>query len=200
MSKKDIDFWDEVWRKYPETEIVYGTEKGKKRLQFYANLLPQKNGLLLDVGCGDGKMKPYVKNYVGLEPSKNALRNFKAVRVCAIAEHLPFKDETFNHVLACEVIEHIVERNIVLREVYRILKPKGEFIMSSPYGKEPYHISQSTPCTGHGVRDTTYIDGRFNVEYLTWLLTKNGFNITSITLLEMNNVPNNIFVTGEKQQ
>ena len=197
---KDIAFWEEVWEKYPETEIVYGTEKGKKRLQFYANLLPRRKGLLLDLGCGDGKMKPYIFHYVGLDSSKIALRNFKGDRVCAIAEYVPFKDETFDHVLVCEVLEHITERDVVLREIYRILKRNGELIFSSPYGKEPYHMSQSTPCMGHGVRNTTYMDGRFDREYVTWLMTKNGFNITSITVLEMNNIPNNIFVTGEKQQ
>lgn len=47
----------------------------------------------------------------------------------------PFSDEYFDLVLASDVIEHIKENEIFLREISRVLKPDGEFYVTTPnYG------------------------------------------------------------------
>ena len=47
-------------------------------------------------------------------------------------EPLPYGDATFDVVTATEVIEHLEDFREVLREIYRVLKPGGVCILSTP--------------------------------------------------------------------
>jgi ubiquinone/menaquinone biosynthesis C-methylase UbiE len=199
MSKENFEFWREVWKKYPETEIVYATEKGRMREEFYAKLLPERKGLMLDLGCGDGHLRPYIKNYVGLDVSSDALAKVEGDVVLGSAEELPFRDESYDHVLMCEVFEHIVDRAKCLREVHRILKPEGELILSCPYGQHPSHESSSEPLKAYGLPEFSYKNGRFTENYLSTLLTMFNFKVTFLTVLSVKSIPNNIFIIGERQ-
>lgn len=199
-SKDNVNFWKEVWKKYPETEIVYSTEKGKIRENFYANLLPSKEGLLLDLGCGDGKMRPYIKHFVGLDVSGEALSKIEGDVVIGTAEALPFRDECFNHVLMCEVFEHIVDRAKCLREVKRILSIKGELIMSCPYGLHPSRVSWYESLRAYGLPQFYYRDGRFDEKYLNTVLTNFGFRVKYLNVFSVKDIPNNIIVIGEVEK
>lgn len=54
----------------------------------------------------------------------------------ADARSLPFKNNTFDLVVCLDVLEHIVEEEQVVSEIYRVLKPSGKFIISVPEGKK----------------------------------------------------------------
>ena len=46
---------------------------------------------------------------------------------------LPFKDESFNIVFLCEVLEHLLaDHGLILKEFERILKKKGKIILQTP--------------------------------------------------------------------
>ena len=129
----------------------------KERL--FVNLQNMKtyvSGLLLDVGCGQ---RPYASmfqemttRYVGVDL---ALPNFPLPRVDAVASvlYLPFKDSLFDTVLCTEVMEHVAEPTQLLSEIYRVLKPGGNLLLTVPlmwrlHG-EPYDYYRFTE---HGVR------------------------------------------------
>lgn len=47
----------------------------------------------------------------------------------------PFEDAYFDVVIAADVIEHIKENGVFLKEIHRILKPEGELFLTTPnYG------------------------------------------------------------------
>ncbi|MEZ5428785.1 MAG: methyltransferase domain-containing protein [Pyrinomonadaceae bacterium] len=53
-------------------------------------------------------------------------------------------DASFDHVVSVEVLEHVEEDDLFVKEVYRVLKPGGVFIMTTPNGdwvenKNPDH-------------------------------------------------------------
>lgn len=50
----------------------------------------------------------------------------------ASAESIPFKSNTFDSVVAGELIEHLDQPNLFLNESYRILKKKGYLILTTP--------------------------------------------------------------------
>jgi len=49
----------------------------------------------------------------------------------ARAEDLPFEADRFDVVLACSVVEHVIDLDRVLSEVYRVLKPRGVFYFNT---------------------------------------------------------------------
>ena len=104
-----------------------------------------KEGMLLDAGCG---VNPLAANYhaygfsaIGLDLSLNSLKAGKLFSplnkgklVLGDMESLPFKSNSFNVVVASEVIEHLLFPERGVEEIYRILKPSGIAILSVPTG------------------------------------------------------------------
>jgi SAM-dependent methyltransferase len=94
-------------------------------------------GDVLDFGCGQ---KPYqqlfnnVSNYVGvdIEESGHDHTNSK-VDYFWDGKTLPFKNESFDNVVAFEVLEHVFEVDNALTELHRVLKPGGGLLVSTPF-------------------------------------------------------------------
>jgi len=55
--------------------------------------------------------------------------------VAADCTHLPFRPESFSHAVASEVLEHIPDDRAAVREIARVLKPRGRFILTFPHRK-----------------------------------------------------------------
>src|SRR5439155_807663 len=66
--------------------------------------------------------------------------------VRADAESLPFRDESFDAVVATEVLEHLDEPGRMLSEARRVLRPGGQFFMTTPNAQAlPYRILRFLP-------------------------------------------------------
>jgi len=101
-------------------------------------LEPQTGDCILDIGCGNGyylsllnRINTNVKLF-GVDNDKRALSDAKKILkttniklIFTDAERLPFKAKTFDKIIISEVIEHIADEGIVLKEAYRVLKPGG---------------------------------------------------------------------------
>ena len=48
------------------------------------------------------------------------------------ATALPFNDNTFDRIIASEVLEHIKEDEVALKELFRVLKPNGRIAVTIP--------------------------------------------------------------------
>lgn len=58
-------------------------------------------------------------------------------------DRLPFEDKMFDIVVASESVEHVPDEQLILREINRVLKPGGFFIMGVPgsgHGFNPLHF------------------------------------------------------------
>ncbi len=103
-------------------------------------VLPLFSGSLLDIGCGKMPYKNYIlKNsmvdaYIGLD-IENALIYDKDVKPDYTwdGKVMPFEDNSFNCAFATEVLEHCPDPEIVLKEVFRVLKPNGIFFFTVPF-------------------------------------------------------------------
>lgn len=98
--------------------------------------------VLLDIGCHNGQNTARVRDLlaprvtIGVEYGPTAIVEAKARRV-AVARHdlnqpLPFQDAFADVVVAYDVLEHLVETWQAVREVYRVLKPGGIFVIDCP--------------------------------------------------------------------
>lgn len=128
-------------------------------------LMPTDRGEVLDLGTGDGYFSCLLAkmNYrvIALDISKNRLNRFEKQahqlgisQILGDADHLPFAAESLDCVLASELIEHLPDYQDVIREIHRILKSSGTFILSVPYKEKlvmytcPYCLNRFHP-NGH---------------------------------------------------
>ena len=96
---------------------------------------------MLDVGCGSGQFIEYAQkrgwlNLAGIEPSGQAAqlaRQLTGVRV----DTVPIQDASlpgdyFAGIVMWDVIEHLADMRAVVREAFRLLRPNGLLILSTP--------------------------------------------------------------------
>jgi 2-polyprenyl-6-hydroxyphenyl methylase / 3-demethylubiquinone-9 3-methyltransferase len=100
---------------------------------------PARDGApLLDVGCGGGLVAPHLPHrngrryrHVGVDVTASALavageRGVDPVQGDAVA--LPFADESFDVVVAGEILEHVADLEASVAECARVLAPGGTVV------------------------------------------------------------------------
>lgn len=141
-------------------------------------LVGQAHGIVLEVGAGTGLNFPYydptrVEKVEATEPDMYMERYAREAAASAhvpvalsssSVESLPFLDETFDTVLATLVFCSVADPNRGLREVYRVLKPGGMFLLAEHVRSEnsliagvqnmitPFSVRLAANC--HWNRDT----------------------------------------------
>lgn len=101
---------------------------------------PAREGArLLDVACGAGLLAPHLAaahsyEHVGVDISAAALGQAVAHGVTAVrgdVTRLPFRDESFDVVVAGEVLEHVRDLPSVVSEVCRVLRTGGTLVIDT---------------------------------------------------------------------
>lgn len=94
---------------------------------------------VLDIGCGKGLfldvLKANGKETYGLEPDRNAVDILKKKGHHATMGDISasaYEDNFFDLITMFQVFEHLENPSEVIREIYRILKPGGTFILETP--------------------------------------------------------------------
>lgn len=97
-------------------------------------------GTVLDVGCGSMPYKDIITNkpeviyYVGLDIETAILYDDKkSADYTWDGIKMPFDDNTFETSFGTEVLEHCPNPEIILKEIYRVLKPGGIFFFTVPF-------------------------------------------------------------------
>ncbi len=125
------------------TEHLRGIWKGPYSLDFFDRYVTPP-ARILDAGCGVGRytiplaMREY--EVMGVDISRFAIteldtarlrRNMQMGLAAADVCHLPFRDNTFDAVVAFGVLQHLLEeeRSAVLPEFARVLVPGGTLVI-----------------------------------------------------------------------
>lgn len=142
------------------------TEHSERRLREYiVSLIPHETKSILDVGCGSAWLaKEYVyKNIFVCSLDATIINTTKALQtypsqyhaaVVADAYKLPFTDDSFDCIVAAEIIEHVTDPKTFVDELIRVLAPGGALVVSTPY-KEVIryalciHCNEKTPVNSH---------------------------------------------------
>jgi ubiquinone/menaquinone biosynthesis C-methylase UbiE len=104
-------------------------------------LVNDKQGQVLDLGCGDGELTQRFAEEIGLShiigidwhvPSIQNARQYNIQLIRGNVQHtLPFPNQHFDLVISNQVIEHLTDVDMFVKEIYRILKVGGKAIIST---------------------------------------------------------------------
>lgn len=135
---------------------------GYEHIHRYLFALPHTRGKkVLDLACGEGYgsalLAASASEVIGMDIAPDAIAHAKAAYK---SKNLSFKvgamesvplDDLFDVIVCFEAIEHILNQDLLCKEVKRLLKPNGIFIVSTPNkwvysenGKtqNPYHLKE----------------------------------------------------------
>jgi SAM-dependent methyltransferase len=128
MTNNDSQYF-EYLKQRSFTGLLY-----RKHL-LYPKLSRELFGTTLDVGCGIGDFLAFRPSSYGIDINPQLVefcvnRGFRASVM--LANKIPYSDEFFESIVFDNVLEHILEPIPLLKEMWRVMKPKGRLIVGVP--------------------------------------------------------------------
>lgn len=132
----------------------------QRLLKAYIAAVPWVKGKLLEVGCGEGRgievIAGEADSYLGVDKIGEVIERLQEkfpqhkFQQSVIPPLAALNDNTFDTVVSFQVIEHIKDDRGFLEEIYRVLKPNGTAILSTPniahtLSRNPWHIREYLP-------------------------------------------------------
>lgn len=157
------------------------------------------NKKVLDVGCNDGELGEALmkngNNVFGCDFVKKNLkiakkRGLKIKFVDLEKNKLPYPPNTFDILILADVIEHVFDTDFLIRNCYKVLKPRGKLIVTTPnlaslarrvmllLGMSPY-VEYSLYLDCNGLPPVGHIR-YFTVSTLKKLLKESGFETVKV--------------------
>lgn len=109
---------------------IYNKAKHEMVKKMVYSLPP--NSLVLDAGCGIGNITGKhcdIHSIIGIDEQFSALQECKSFYTGKYIQtslyHIPFADNTFDLIVFLDVIEHLRDPILSLKELQRILKPEA---------------------------------------------------------------------------
>ncbi len=128
----------------PAVPASSGPDRARRQAEMLAEVLAAMPApaRVLDVGCGDGYAtsvaagRNRAHHFAGLDWSAPSLAQAAergiAVLRAGLDARLPIGSESVDVVVMSEVIEHLVDTDSAVEEAYRVLKPGGTLLLSTP--------------------------------------------------------------------
>jgi 2-polyprenyl-3-methyl-5-hydroxy-6-metoxy-1,4-benzoquinol methylase len=160
------DFYERRYHR-PAVQARIPKARRRRRVELFRKLLKLRDGLILELGCGLGDLSSSVaaqgQSVVGTDISLAALRTAakravvdqtsdgwlgKLAFVQMNAIQLGFVGGRFDYVVSTSMVEHLHPGDIQshLREVHRVLKPSGVYLVWCPnglghHGDRDFHLT-----------------------------------------------------------
>jgi SAM-dependent methyltransferase len=129
----------------PSVPVRSGQLRTRRLLHLLDGILGSADGpmRIVDVGCGDGMCTELTAaaaggrhHVVGVDwaagPLKQAAERGLTLVRGSLDEGLPFASGSVDVVILSEVVEHLVDTDGGLAELYRVLRPGGHLVLSTP--------------------------------------------------------------------
>jgi len=140
ISNNKMYFYEDFAENFDSVVNMYDTNK---RIEvFFQELLVESlnDKELLDAGCGTGWFSVEGANRgakvtsmdLGPKLLSEVEKKVASMRVVGSVLDIPFPANYFDVVVCSEVIEHLPIKQLALDELYRVLKPGGIIVISTP--------------------------------------------------------------------
>lgn len=140
-------------------------------------------GKVLVVGCGEGFINEVLEKHgntvTGLDLSdtrlERASKRVKGKLVSGDVYSLPFENDSYETLIASEILEHLKEPYTALTEFHRVLKTKGRLILTVPNGLNPIQFFKALRDKPHQEAEGHYFI--YTPYCLQVMLKKSGFTV-----------------------
>jgi 2-polyprenyl-3-methyl-5-hydroxy-6-metoxy-1,4-benzoquinol methylase len=154
-------------------------------------------GKILDVGCSHGvydfELAKQGHTILGIDINIDSINIANKIKksvgmnniqfICA--DIIDYKiNENFDYIIIYEALEHIQNDSALIKKLYGLLRKNGILIVSVPYAKDILEYDQPVgACKDKNGNFEFIAEGGghyrngYNVDSLSYLLTKNGFSI-----------------------
>ncbi len=164
------------------------TKERRERLQELVCDFEVKLGeKVLDAGCGEGVLVPYLLKILGpegfiveldnsIEMLKGAAKKSDRQIQCvwAGAEAMPLVDDDFDRVICFASFPHFASYKKALKEIHRVLRPEGTLVIA--------HLMSRDQIAHHHAKSTVVLGDELPSESeLRELLAETGFTLNSLT-------------------
>ena len=122
----------------PESEATFALRVGAA-----VRVIGKAPRRILDFGCGTGAAAQVLTaaghEVVGVDVSESGLRLARrdvpsaSFELIDAEDQLPFSDAFFDICFSTEVIEHLLNIQGFIKEIHRVLRPGGLFLLTTPY-------------------------------------------------------------------
>jgi len=143
IARDHVSFWHQNNGRNPFQDPTVMWKNEQATLELIRDYAPK--GPMLDVGCGMGDiLEKFPRRLrIGVDISEEYLRIARKRRLNvkkAAAEELPFPDDSFEVVIATDILEHVFDLNLVARELVRV--SRKFIIVRVPYME---YVSWNSP-------------------------------------------------------
>jgi 2-polyprenyl-3-methyl-5-hydroxy-6-metoxy-1,4-benzoquinol methylase len=199
----------------PAVPLSSGADRARRQADMLAGILRTVAGpaVIVDIGCGDGLATSVAAQanpghrFVGVDWSQDAIRRAKGrgltlLRAGVDGPRLPIASRAADVVIMSELIEHVVDTDSVLDQAWRVLKPGGSLLLSTPnlaawynrallaFGVQP--VFSEVSLRGVYGRPGSQVAGHlhmFTRRAITGLLAAHGFGAIKVTGARYHDVP-----------
>ena len=117
-------------------------------------------GDVLEVGCGEGRgvglLMQHAKSFTAVDKIQEVISDLKIKYPAGrfLSMNIPplkeLADNAYDSIVSFQVIEHIQDDTLFLKEIHRVLKPGGIALLTTPnrsmsLSRNPWHIREYLP-------------------------------------------------------
>ena len=152
----------------PSENVIF-----QRHMIAYMETAKMISGKVLEIGCGEGyglaELAPKTEQYLAVDkydtPISKELKkqNNISFRQIEVPPLQGIEDNSIDFVVAFQIIEHINDDELFISEIFRVLRPGGKLILTTPnklmsLTRNPWHFREYIPNEMQEILETSFKD------------------------------------------